>query len=257
MGISGLQRYMRVAGYSPKTIEAYSRCVEEIGTTDLMMFLDKKAREGKSSYTLNQYHSAYKLYTIKVLNKSWSGRFPYAKRHKKIPVVLSREEIARILAAEKNKKHRLMLALAYGAGLRVSEVVNLKVQDIELYALTLWVRQAKGKKDRLTIVPSKLVRQIEFEMDEKDKQDYLFESARGGKLTTRTAQAVFETAIKKAQINKNATFHSLRHSFATHLLENCVNIRYIQELLGHSSISTTQIYTKVANPALQNIRSPL
>ena len=155
-----------------------------------------------------------------------------------------------------NEKHRLFLALAYGAGLRISEVVTLKVKDFDLKNLIIHVKQAKGKKDRITIFPDKLKNKISFLIKEKTKNDYLFISERGGKLTTRTLQKVFENGLNKARIKKDASFHSLRHSFATHLLENGTDVRYVQELLGHANIRTTQIYTKVTNPVLKNIKSP-
>jgi site-specific recombinase XerD len=257
MKIEELQRYMRVTGYSPRTIEAYSRCVEEIGERDLMLFLDKLAREGKSTFTMNQYHAAYKLYATKILNQSWNIPFPYAKRHKKLPVVLSREEIGKIIDSTKNLKHKLMISLAYGAGLRVSEVIALKIRDLDLDALTIVIRDAKGGKDRISILPEKLVSDLANSIINRVGDSCLFESERGGKLTTRTAQNIFERSLKLSGIEKLATFHSLRHSFATHLLENGVDVRFIQKLLGHASITTTQLYTKVTNPALRKIRSPL
>lgn len=257
MMIEQLQRYMRVAGYSPRTIEAYSRCVAEIGDQDLLTFLDKLARERKNSFTMNQYHAAYKLYVTRFLRKPWNVQFSYAKRHKRLPVVLSREEIGKIIDVTKNTKHKLMITLAYGAGLRVSELVNLQIRDMEIEDLSLVVRGGKGGKDRITILPEKLCNDLRNSMAGKRSIDYLFESERGGKLTTRTAQAVFQRSLKISGIKKNATFHSLRHSFATHLLENGVDVRYIQKLLGHASITTTALYTKVTNPQLKNIRSPL
>lgn len=257
MRISELQQYMRVAGYSQRTIEAYSRCVTEIGDQDLLLFLDKLARYGKSSFTLNQYHAAYKLYVTKILRENWHVPFPYTKRHLKLPVVLTRDEIARIIDVTKNSKHRIILSLSYGAGLRVSEVINIKVKDVDISNLSLYIRDAKGGKDRISILPEKLGNDMQNLIAGKDREDYLLESARGGKLTTRTAQVVFRRSLKLAGIQKAATFHSLRHSFATHLLENGVDVRYIQQLLGHASITTTQLYTKVTNPALRKIRSPL
>ena len=257
MQIEELQRYMRIAGYSLRTIEAYSRCVEQIGSNDLLQFLDKLAKKGKSPYTLNQYHAAYKLYVTKILNRSWDIPFPYTKRHKKLPVVLSREEIGKIIDSTRNIKHRLMIALAYGAGLRVSEIIKLQIKDVDIANLTIMVRDGKGGNDRISILPEKLCHDLSRMMIGKDGDEYLFESERGGILTTRTAQVVFEKSLKLASIQKSATFHSLRHSFATHLLENGVDLRYIQKLLGHASITTTQQYTKVTNPQLKNIRSPL
>ncbi len=257
MRIDELQKYMRVAGYSPRTIEAYIRCVKEIGEQDLFEFLDSQARAHKSTFTMNQYHASYKLYVTKILKKTSIGSFPYAKRHKKLPVVLTREEIHNIIELTQNVKHKLMIALAYGAGLRVSEVLKIQIQDINIAELSLVVREAKGGKDRISILPEKLKADLIKMMTGKARESYLFESERGGKLNSRTAQIVFSRAMQMAGIKKAATFHSLRHSFATHLLENGVDIRYIQQLLGHASITTTQLYTKVTNPQLKNIRSPL
>lgn len=255
--IEMLRQYMRVAGYSPRTIKAYCRCIEEIGGQDLFGYLDKLASQGRSPYTLNQYHQAYKLYVTKVKGQRWEGKFPYAKRHKKLPVVLTRDEIVRLVGQVSNNKHMLLIQLTYGAGLRVSEVVKLRVEDVDLTEKCLVVRDGKGKKDRLTVLPARLINDLQKMMAGKQMSDFLFESERGGKLSTRTAQAVFTMALHKAKIKKPATFHSLRHSFATHLLENGVDVRYVQELLGHKSITTTQLYTKVTNPSLKNIRSPL
>lgn len=252
-----LQKYMRVAGYSPKTILAYVRCVSEIGDQDLTSFLDKLAIRGRSSFTMNQYHAAYKLYATKILGKTWQKAFPYTKRHKRLPVVLSRGEIAKIIESTKNAKHKLLISLAYASGLRVSEAVNLKVADLSIDELSLMVRDGKGGKDRISILPDKLSDDLRNLIAGKASDEYLFASERGGKLTTRTAQAVFGKSLKLARITKDATFHSLRHSFATHLLENGVDVRHIQKLLGHASITTTQQYTKVTNPQLKNIRSPL
>ena len=180
-----------------------------------------------------------------------------AKKNKSLPVVLSRPEIEKLLEVTGNTKHRLLLSLAYGAGLRVSEVINLKVSDIDPGELTVHIKLAKGKKDRITISPERLVSDIQNLIAGKDKNDFVFSSERGGNLTTRTAQKVFENSLKKAKVSKEATFHSLRHSFATHLLENGVDVRYVQELLGHQNIRTTQLYTQVTNPKLKNIKSPL
>jgi site-specific recombinase XerD len=133
----------------------------------------------------------------------------------------------------------------------------LKVKDVCLAELMIHIKDAKGNKDRITLLPEKLIGDVEKLIANKKLNDYIFPSERGGKLTERTAQKVFETALKKAGIKKEATFHSLRHSFATHLLENGVDVRFVQELLGHANIRTTQIYTKVTNPMLRKIKSPL
>lgn len=158
---------------------------------------------------------------------------------------------------KKNKKHYLLLAIAYGAGLRVSEVINLRVGHIDLDELIITIRQSKGAKDRRSVLPQKLISDLRSFLAGRGESEYLFESNRGGNLSERSAQKIFDNALKAAEIKKNASFHSLRHSFATHLLENGVDVRYVQELLGHSNIRTTQIYTHLTNPALKNIKSPL
>jgi site-specific recombinase XerD len=135
-----------------------------------------------------------------------------------------------------------MVALSYGAGLRVGEVISLKIRDINLDDLTIHLKNAKGKKDRITVFPEKLRSDLQKFTALKHGNEFVFESERGGKLTERAAQAIFEKALKKAGVAKSATFHSLRHSFATHLLENGVDVRYVQELLGHLFISQINIF---------------
>lgn len=268
MLIRKLQEYMRIAGYSQLTIKAYTLCIgkiyanlkkplNKITEAEFKHFLDKLVKKDYSPYTTNQYYAAYKLVIEKLYRQNCNFSFPYAKRHKRLPIVLSRREIVRLLDNTKNPKHRLIVALAYGAGLRVSEIVNLKIQDLSIDELTLHLKQTKGKKDRITVIPEKLKTDLQNLVAGKTPGDFIFASARGGKLTARTAQKVFSNALKRAKIKKPATFHSLRHSFATHLLENGVDVRYVQELLGHANIRTTQVYTKVTNPKLKNIKSPL
>lgn len=268
MLLEKLQEYLRITGYSRQTIKAYSLCVKKIYSrfkkplnqiteAEFRDFLDKLHRRGQAPYTLNQYHAAFKLVIIKLYHLPFKFSFPYAKRHKKLPVVLSRTEIKKLLIVINNQKHKMMLSLAYGAGLRVSELVKLQVKDLDLEELTIHLKQTKGNKDRITIVPQKLKNELQNLIAGKKAGNFVFASNRGGKLTTRAAQAIFSRALKQTKINKPATFHSLRHSFATHLLENGVDVRYVQELLGHASIQTTQVYTKVTNPKLKNIKSPL
>lgn len=268
MLIQKLKQEMRLSGYSPRTIQSYTNCAKNlyknfkkplinVQETEFKSFLEKLAMRNYSPFTLNLYHSTMKYIFEHVYGKSWKFHFPYAKRHKRLPIVLSRNEIAEIIDTLKNKKHRLLIALSYGAGLRVSEIITLKVKDVDLQELIIHLKDTKGKKDRITILPEKLKSNLQNLMAGKGINDFLFESERGGILTTRTAQKVFSNALKKAEIKKNATFHSLRHSFATHLLENGVDVRHVQELLGHANIRTTQIYTKVTNPKLKNIKSPL
>jgi len=258
---------MVLRNYSAKTIKAYTSCLSEYLSAEsndltfcnvesLRRFLAAKHERGYAPQTVNLYLNAIKFYYRDVIHTNVRIDLKFAKRTKKLPVVLSRDEILRLLDCIANSKHRLLLALSYGAGLRVSEAVSLKVRDVSLEELMIHLKQAKGQKDRMTVVPERLLGDIRRQMAGKEADEYLFASERGGRLTERTAQIVFERALSAAGIQKDATFHSLRHSFATHLLENGVDVRYVQVLLGHQNIRTTQLYTQVTNPALKRIKSP-
>ncbi|MFA6184146.1 MAG: site-specific tyrosine recombinase/integron integrase [Parcubacteria group bacterium] len=263
-----IENEMKLRNFSRKTIKAYLGCLDDyfvyIKTVkkepDIQIIkkylLEKQAR-GLSSQTINLYLQAIKYFYREIYKSDANIDIKFAKTTSKLPVVLSRLEIDKIISKIDNQKHKMIVALAYGCGLRVSEVVNLKIKDVDLSELVIHLKCAKGNKDRVTIFPEKLKKSIKNIAVDKKGTEYLFESQMGGKLTERSAQKVFENALRKADIKKEATFHSLRHSFATHLLENGVDVRYVQELLGHANIRTTQLYTKVTNPALRKIRSPL
>jgi len=262
------QDELRLRNYSPKTIKSYLSCIvdflkakkdnfEVFDHDFIRQFLLAKKDKGMSSQTINQSLQAINFFYRDVLKKYIKIDLKFAKTPSKLPIVLSRDEIEQIINVIENQKHKLLVSLSYASGLRVSEAVNLKIKDLNLEELTIHIKNAKGAKDRLTIFPEKLKTEIYKLVASKNFDDYVFISERGGKLTERTAQKIFENALKKTKIQKEATFHSLRHSFATHLLENGVDIRYIQELLGHQNIKTTQLYTKVTNPNLKNIKSPL
>jgi site-specific recombinase XerD len=271
---------LRLRNYSQRTVKIYLHFLREFlvfrekepdqnNETALKMFLLSLENRGASAQTRNLGLSAIKFYFRNVSRVETPINIRTAKRAQSLPVVLSREEIGHMLEVTANIKHRLMLALAYGAGLRVSEIVGLRVQDIDLTEKTIHIKQAKGQKDRISVLPEKLINDLRMIIAGKLGHEFIFPSdwacppgfatrnGRGGKLTTRTAQKIFEHARDKAGINKPATFHSLRHSFATHLLENGVDIRYVQVLLGHNNIRTTQRYTQVTNPMLKSIKSPL
>jgi len=261
-------REMNLCNYSPKTIKAYVGVVKEFylyskkppkeaSGEDIKDFLAFKQARGVSSQTIALSANALNFLYRRIYQAKDFQPIRHPKKTNKLPVVLSRDDINLLLSALENLKHRSMLALAYGAGLRVSEVVALRVGDIDLNELVIIIKQGKGKKDRLTIVPEKLKADLEKIIAGLGVKDYIFGSQRGGGLTSATAQKVFYQALAKAGIKKPASFHSLRHSFATHLLENGTDVRYVQELLGHANIRTTQIYTKVTNPQLKNIKSPL
>jgi integrase/recombinase XerD len=254
--------------YSPKTITSYVTCLkkyfsfkrvdlDKMDLDNIKTFLRKKQEKGYAPQTVNAYLNAIKFFYRNIVDDRQMIELKFSKRNKRLPVVLTRKEVSKIIGSPTNNKHRLMLTLAYGSGLRVSEVSNLKVMDIDLDGLTIHVKLGKGKKDRITVLPMTVVKDIGKIFEAKMENEFVFESERGGRLTTTSLQRVFKDALTRTGVRKNATFHSLRHSFATHLLEDGVDIRYVQELLGHANIRTTQIYTKVTNPMLKNIKSPL
>ena len=262
------ERELKIKNYSSKTIKSYLYGLREYfsfkdgdftkfdqeNIKDFLLYCEKKHI---SSHSRNLFLSAIKFYYHNVLNNNQNIKIQSAKKPKSLPIVLSRSEVNRILESPKNAKHKLLLALAYGAGLRVSEVVFLKVQDLDFKELTVHIKQAKGQRDRISVMPKSLVDSLKNLVAGKAGNDFVFASERGGKLTTRTAQKVFENSLRDSGVKKEASFHSLRHSFATHLLENGTDVRYVQELLGHQNIRTTQRYTQVTNPNLKNIKSPL
>jgi site-specific recombinase XerD len=176
------------------------------------------------------------------------------KREKKLPVVLSKEEIKRLILATTNIKHRLMIQAGYSAGLRVSEIISLKWEDIDFDRNIIHIRQSKGKKDRIVML-SKRVREGLQQL--RKEANYVFVTSKGDKYTARSIQKIIQRASLKAGIRKHITPHTLRHSFATHLLESGTDLRYIRDLLGHANISTTSIYTRVSNKELSRIKSPL
>lgn len=263
-----LKQEMKLRKFSLRTIESYLyyittalKCANknprDIHSDDLRSYLEKMTDENKSASTLNVAYNALKFYFEKILHRRFFMNIPRAKMPKKIPEVFTKEEVRNILGTIQNVKHKLILGLMYSSGLRVSEVTNVKIKDFDFQNKLLFVRNAKGTKDRTTILSEKALGVLQKYTKLKNANDYVFTSERGEKLTERTVQKVFFEALKKSGIKKCASCHSLRHSFATHLLESGTDIRYIQELLGHSKLETTQIYTKVANNNLQKIKSPL
>ena len=259
---------LKLRNYSPRTIESYLFYINEYlafieikklknSYIATKTFLLEKQKRNNSPQTINLALSAIKFLYREVLKSKNVINFKFSRRSKKLPVVLSRNEIQKIIGTINNQKHKLAISLGYASGLRVSEIVNLRIKDISLNELTIHIKNAKGNKDRITVFPKKLKINLKLNTLTKNKNDFVFESNRGGKLTSTTFQKVFKKALAQSGIKKEATFHSLRHSFATHLLENGVDVRYVQELLGHQNIRTTQIYTKVTNLRLKNIKSPL
>jgi site-specific recombinase XerD len=182
---------------------------------------------------------------------------PRPKKRSILPKVLSKKDIAKIFAQVDNLKHLVMLKLCYGMGLRVSEIVNLKITDIDSDRMLVHIEAAKGKKDRYVTLPNSVLEELRIYFTEYRPRNYLFEGQYGGQYSARSAQAVFKTAMRKAKINKTVGIHGLRHSYATHLMEAGTDMLFIQKLLGHKDIKTTEIYAKVSNRHLGKVKSPL
>ncbi len=178
------------------------------------------------------------------------------RKERKLPIVLSTDEVKLIFNSVSNLKHKTLLSLLYSAGLRIGEAINLKVTDIDSKRMLIHVKQAKGKKDRYTLLSLAFVKLLRLYYIAYKPTKYLFEGQNREKYSNASAQKILKTAVFKAGIKKRVTLHSLRHSFATHLLEKGTDIRYIQELLGHSSPKTTMIYTHVTETSLKNIKNP-
>lgn len=212
--------------------------------------------KGMKPSSVNLAISALKFLYEEIMKKDFFKDIKKPKSEKKLPVVLTKDEVKRLLAAIDNPKHKLLVEFMYGSGLRVSEVVGLKIDDLDLKESIGIVKGGKGKKDRNIIIPKKLIRQLEdYLSSRKDSNPYLFHIADRA-ITTRQAQKVVKEAAIRAKIKKRVFCHALRSSFATHLLEAGTDIRIIQELLGHSDLGTTQIYTKVSTERIKKVKSP-
>ncbi len=256
--IAKLKQEMKIRKFSQKTIKSYlyyimeilrfaSKSPREINQNDVKDYIEYLYDRHLSSSTLNTAYSALKFYFEKVLKRTFFIHIPRAKQDKKLPLVLSKKEVIDIIDTATNIRHKLMVQILYASGLRVSEIINLKINNIDFIRKIILVQGAKGKKDRITVVPEVVLKNIKKYLLKFKPQNYLFESQiNSGKLTTRTIQKITEKLAKNTGINKTITPHVFRHSFATHLLEQGVGIRYIQSLLGHARLETTQIYTKVA-----------
>jgi site-specific recombinase XerD len=268
--IYNLERELKIRGFSQQTIKAYlyynkdllrhnGKSPKNVNIDDIKEYLLYLKNRNLANATINVAVNAFKFYYTQILRRKFfvNKELFRTKKAQKLPTVLTKGEVKQILAQIQNVKYKLMLGLMYSSGLRISEVVSVKVEDFDFENKLLRVQQGKGNKDRNTILSEKIVDVLQKYVKNKNVGDYVFESQRGSKLTNRSVQKSFSDALKKSGLKKRASCHSLRHSFATHLLEDGTDIRYIQELLGHKNLETTQIYTKVANNNLKNIKSPL
>jgi site-specific recombinase XerD len=269
-----VQDCLVLRGYSPRTRKVYLGHLRRFLTwcgEDRRRLPDDPAREAEA-YILelvqkrgisrsyhNQVVSALRFLCESVLDQPRMAlRIPRPKKEIRLPVVLSPGEVARMLRKPRNPKHRALLMLLYSAGLRVGEVVRLTPSELDLERGLVRVRQGKGRKDRYTLLAERAAEAVRQYLFAYPTDRWLFPGARPGRhLTTRSVQRVVKKAAISAGIEKNVTAHTLRHSFATHLLEGGTNLRIIQDLLGHQSARTTQIYTHVSRSTLESVRSPL
>jgi integrase/recombinase XerD len=265
-----LKKELESRKYSTKTIKAYLYYNKEfylfckkpfsaIGQEDLTNYMAHLSSvHNLSEASLNIGMSAIKFLYSTILHNPLIIEKKRPKKDKRLPKVLGKDETIRVLNALPNLKHRAVLYIAYSAGLRVSEITKLKTEDIDLDRKLLYVRRAKGRKDRYTLLSEKTLELLTKYRNVYKPGKWLFEGQGLGKpLSVRSMEKIFKKACIIAGIQKEVSIHSLRHSFATHLLENGTDIRYIQELLGHAYTKTTEIYTHVAKRDFLRIRSPL
>ncbi len=233
---------------------------EEATYEDIRCYLVQMATSGKASagYVRGARAALIFLYEVVLQQASKVGELPRIKRPSQLPVVFSREEVARLLKVTTDLKHKALLMTAYSARLRVGEVVRLKVSEVDGKRMQIRITAGKGAKDRYTLLSEKTLATLKDYYRAYKPKVWLFPGEKANDhLSERSAQHIFEDAKTRAGIKKPATFHTLRHSFATHLLEDGVDMRYIQELLGHDSIKTTERYTHVTQKGKQRIKSPL
>lgn len=257
--------------YSEQTIKTYKTCFEEfinyyhkldIGKIDEPMirsFLRYLVTERKVSISYqNQTINAIKFYYERILGGQRKVYYiDRPRRERTLPTVLSEEEIIMIINSVDNLKHKAILMTIYSAGLRISEAINLKLKDIDSKRMQIRIEQGKGKKDRYTLLAAKTLEILRNYFREYKPKIWLFEGQGGEQYASRSIQNILKIALSKTDIQKRVTVHTLRHSFATHLLENGTDLRYIQSLLGHDSSKTTEVYTHITTKGFDQIRSPL
>lgn len=263
-----LETELKLRGFTQKTQIAY-----KFHNQKFLEFIQKQPKEvieddikkymaymmGDKYYkpsSTNLAVSALRFFYTKVMEMDIMGKIDTPKSPKKLPTVLSKSEVKDLIEAAKNPKHKLLIKLLYASGLRVSEAVYLRVKDIDLEEKMILVKRGKGKKDRNTIISAGLVKDIQrYLKKRKSESEFLFDTCTGN-MSIRMAQKAVKQAAKRADIQKPVFCHALRSSFATHLLEAGTDIRLIQEMLGHSSLETTQRYTKVSTEQLKKVKSP-
>lgn len=245
--------------YAMNTARTYISCFEifmiefpdqdlvTITEQDIQRYLNKLCQKGVSTSKLNQIINSIKFYYETVMqmpNRFYSIDRPF--KEERLPKVISQQEVAKIINATNNIKHRCILSLLYSAGLRRQELIDLKISDIDSKRMLIIITQGKGRKDRVTVLSEKVLVDLRVYFKEYQPRFYLFEGKPGSKYGVTSIRKILIRACEKSRMTKNVTPHMLRHSFATHLLEAGTDLRYIQNLLGHNSSKTTEIYTRVS-----------
>jgi site-specific recombinase XerD len=269
--VTALEQCLTLKRYSWRTVKTYKNCFRQFiryyddikpsqltrkQIDDYILYMIREKRLSESHQ--NQILSAIKMFYGEVLGQeSKVQNLLRPKKAQKLPHVLTEEEVSRLLRSADNLKHRCILMLIYSAGLRLGEAVNLRIADLQPQSRRLFIRGGKGKKDRFTILSEKAWNKLKEYMAVYRPVEWLFEGQTGGRYSDRSIQAIFTRAKQKSMINPYATVHTLRHSFATHLMEKGIDLRYIQELLGHESSKTTEIYTHITRRGWEKLRSPL
>lgn len=259
-----LETELRLRRKSPKTIKNYiffnkkfleyvNKPASAINVDDIKNYL--ASMDKLSSATLSLAIASLRFFYEKLLHKDIFQEIEAPKKEKRLPNVLTKNEVLQLIESSDNKKSKLIISILYSSGLRVSELVNLKQEHLNLEEKTGWVRQGKGRKDRVFILSEKVIPQIKDFIQRYPENQLLL--SKSNALTPRNIQKIVKNASRKAGFTKKITPHTLRHSFATHLLEGGTDIRFIQELLGYSNLSTTQIYTHVSAEEIKKIKSPL
>ena len=262
-------REMALRGLAPRTQRAYvgwmARLVsktrtpaDQLSESQVRAYLANVAQAGLSASTMNQAISAVRFFFNGVLHRDWPLEILYQRAPQRVPVTMTPEEVGRLLAMVPARRERVAMEIAYAAGLRLNEVLHLKLTDIDSQRMLIRVEQGKGKMDRNVMLAASLLESLRAYWKESKPREWLFPGhAPKQPLNATVIQRAFMVAKQAARITKPVSFHSLRHSFATQLLESGVNVRTIQALLGHRSLGTTQRYTHVAGDYLRQTRSPL
>lgn len=240
-----------------KLLDFANKGPEQIIEDDVKLYIAENLSD-KAAMSIIQFLAAIKMAYNVILKKDPTAGIKRPKREKKIPDVLTKDEVKKLMQITDNKKSKLMISLMYAVGLRVSEILNLKPEDFNFEEKIGHIRQAKGRKDRIFNIPDFLFQDLkkQIESQKASGKEHLFTGPKG-RLSARNIQKIVNKAARKAGINKDVHCHTLRHSFATHLLEDGIDLRKIQVLLGHASISTTELYTHISKEQIKEIKSPI